>query len=211
MELAMFKILTIDDHEVVRGGIKGLFAPDNAQFGEARNGSEALKNVQDQEWDIAVLDISLGGRSGLDVLEELKRIRPQLPVLILSMHAEDQYAVRAFRAGASGYISKSSSRDELRAAILKVIKGGRYISASLSEKIAFDLSLSQKQPHENLSNRELEVLRLIATGKTVKEIATELALSDKTISTYRRRILDKMTLKTNIDLAHYAVRNGLVD
>lgn len=211
MELAMFKILTIDDHEVVRGGIKGLFAPDNAQFGEARNGSEALKNVQDQEWDIAVLDISLGGRSGLDVLEELKRIRPQLPVLILSMHAEDQYAVRAFRAGASGYISKSSSRDELRAAILKVIKGGRYISASLSEKIAFDLSLSQKQPHENLSNRELEVLRLIATGKTVKEIAAELALSDKTISTYRRRILDKMTMKTNIDLAHYALRNGLVE
>ena len=211
MELAMFKILTIDDHEVVRGGIKGLFAPDNAQFGEARNGSEALKNVQDQEWDIAVLDISLGGRSGLDVLEELKRIRPQLPVLILSMHAEDQYAVRAFRAGASGYISKTSSRDELRAAILKVIKGGRYISASLSEKIAFDLSLSQKQPHENLSNRELEVLRLIASGKTIKEIAAELSLSDKTISTYRRRILDKMTMKTNIDLAHYALRNGLVE
>ena len=207
----MFKILTIDDHEVVRGGIKGLFAPDGAQFGEARNGSEALKNVQDQDWDIAVLDISLGGRSGLEVLEELKRIRPQLPVLILSMHAEDQYAVRAFRAGASGYISKSSSRDELRAAILKVIKGGRYISASLSEKIAFDLSLSQKQPHENLSNRELEVLRLIATGKTVKEIAAELALSDKTISTYRRRILDKMTMKTNIDLAHYALRHGLVE
>jgi len=207
----MFKILTIDDHEVVRGGIKGLFAPDNAQFGEARNGSEALKSVQDQEWDIAVLDISLGGRSGLDVLAELKRIRPQLPVLILSMHEEDQYAVRAFRAGASGYINKTSSRDELRAAILKVIKGGRYISASLSEKIAFDLSLSQKQPHENLSNRELEVLRLIATGKTVKEIAAELALSDKTISTYRRRILDKMTMKTNIDLAHYALRNGLVE
>jgi len=207
----MFKILTIDDHEVVRGGIKGLFAPDNAQFGEARNGSEALKSVQDQEWDIAVLDISLGGRSGLDVLAELKRIRPQLPVLILSMHEEDQYAVRAFRAGASGYINKTSSRDELRAAILKVIKGGRYISASLSEKIAFDLSLTQKQPHENLSNRELEVLRLIATGKTVKEIAAELALSDKTISTYRRRILDKMTMKTNIDLAHYALRNGLVE
>lgn len=207
----MLKILTIDDHEVVRGGIKGLFEPDSALFGEARNGPEALQYIQDQQWDIAVLDISLGGRSGLEVLEEIKRIRPKLPVLILSMHSEDQYAVRSFKAGACGYISKASSRDELRAAILKVIKGGRYISASLSEKIAFDLSPSQKQPHEDLSNRELEVLRLIASGKTVKEIALELSLSDKTVSTYRRRILDKMALKTNIDLAHYALRNGLVE
>ena len=207
----MLKILTIDDHEVVRGGIKGLFAPGTAEFGEARNGSEALACIQDQEWDIAVLDISLGGRSGLEVLDAIKQLRPKLPILILSMHAEDQYALRAFKGGASGYISKSSSRDELRAAILKIIKGGRYISASLTEKIAFDLAPSQEQPHETLSNREIEVLRLIASGKTVKEIAAELDLSDKTISTYRRRILDKMALKTNIDLAHYAVRHGLLE
>ena len=206
----MLKILTIDDHQIVRGGIKELFSRASAEFGEAQSGPEALKLIRDHEWDIAVLDISLGGRSGLEVLGEIKQLRPKLPVLILSMHAEDQYARRSFKAGASGYINKASPRDEVRQAILKVINGGRYISPSLAETIAFDLSTSEKQPHESLSDRELEVLCLIASGKTVGEIAAELSLSDKTISTYRRRILDKMLMKTNAELTHYAIRNGLV-
>jgi len=207
----MLRILTIDDHEVVRDGVKGLFTPDSAAFGEARNGPEALKLIRDQNWDIAVLDISLGGRSGLEVLKEIKDLHPKLPVLMLSMHAEEQYAMRAFKAGASGYISKASSREELRTAILKVIKGGRYVSPALAEKMVFDLSSPERDSHEGLSDRELEVLCLIASGKTVGQIAEELLLSDKTISTYRRRILDKMQMKTNAELTTYAIRNGLVE
>ena len=207
----MHRILTIDDHEVVREGVKGLFAAGLAEFGEARSGAEATNLIRDSEWDIAILDISLAGRSGLDVLKEIRQLRPKLPVLMLSMHAEDQYAMRAFKAGASGYISKASSRDELRQAVLKVIKGGRYISPSMAERMVFDISSSDKPPHEQLSDRELEVLCLIASGRTVGEIATSLSLSDKTISTYRRRILDKMHLSTNAELTHYAIRNHLVE
>lgn len=195
----------------MREGVKGLFAAGLAEFGEARSGAEAINLIRDSEWDIAILDISLAGRSGLDVLKEIRQLRPKLPVLMLSMHAEDQYAMRAFKAGASGYISKASSRDELRQAVLKVIKGGRYISPSMAERMVFDISSSDKPPHEQLSDRELEVLCLIASGRTVGEIATSLSLSDKTISTYRRRILDKMHLSTNAELTHYAIRNHLVE
>lgn len=206
----MLKILTIDDHEVVRRGIKEMFTEESATFGEARSGAEALSLMRKQQWDIAVLDISLGGRSGLEVLTELKQLRPRMPVLILSMHAEEQYAVRAFKAGASGYINKASSGEELRRAILKVVNGGQYVGPSLAEKMVLQLSQPAKVPHESLSNRELEVLCSIASGKTVKEIALTLSLSDKTISTYRRRILDKMDMRTNAELTHYAIRNGLV-
>jgi DNA-binding NarL/FixJ family response regulator len=206
----MLRILTIDDHEVVRAGIKGIFTSDAEEFGEARSGAEALKLVREHDWDIAVLDISLGGRSGLEVLKEIKQLKPRLPVLMLSMHAEAQYAIRAFKGGAAGYVSKDSSRGELRLAILKVIKGGRYISPEIAEQMVVDLSGSDKAPHETLSDRELEVLCLIGSGKTVSEIAVQLALSDKTISTYRRRILDKMSMKTNAELATYAIRNHLV-
>ena len=195
----------------MREGVKGLFAAGLAEFGEARSGAEAINLIRDSEWDIAILDISLAGRSGLDVLKEIRQLRPKLPVLMLSMHAEDQYAMRAFKAGASGYISKASSRDELRQAVLKVIKGGRYISPSMAERMVFDISSSDKPPHEQLSDRELEVLCLIASGRTVGEIAPSLSLSDKTISTYRRRILDKMHLSTNAELTHYAIRNHLVE
>jgi len=195
----------------VREGVKGLFASDVAEFGEAHSGSEAVTLIREKEWDIAILDISLAGRSGLDVLKEIKQIKPKLPVLMLSMHAEDQYAMRAFKAGASGYISKASSRNELREAVLKVIKGGRYVSSSMAERMVFDLTSSEKLPHEQLSDRELEVLCLIASGRTVGEIAASLTLSDKTISTYRRRILDKMQLNTNAELTHYAIKNGLVE
>lgn len=207
----MLKILTIDDHEVVRRGVKEMFTETSATFGEARSGAEALELVRAQQWDIAVLDISLGGRSGLDVLVDLKKLRPKLPVLILSMHAEEQYAVRAFKAGASGYISKGSPGEELRRAILKIVKGGQYVGPSLAEKIVLQLARSEKLPHESLSDRELEVLCSIASGMTVGEIALKLSLSDKTISTYRRRILDKMDMKTNAELTHYAIRNGLVE
>jgi two-component system, NarL family, invasion response regulator UvrY len=207
----MHKILTIDDHEVVREGVKGLFADDYVVFGEACSGAEALSCIRENDWDIAILDISLGGRSGLDVLKEIKQLRPKLPVLMLSMHAEDQYAMRAFKAGAAGYISKASSRDELRAAVLKVINGGRYVSPALAERLVLDLNTSEKPLHEQLSDRELEVLCLIASGKTVGEVAVSLSLSDKTISTYRRRILDKMRLNTNAELTHYAIKNKLVD
>jgi DNA-binding NarL/FixJ family response regulator len=207
----MLKILTIDDHEVVRRGIKDMFTKESATFGEARSGAEALDLVRKQPWDIAVLDISLGGRSGLEVLSELKQLRPRMPVLILTMHAEEQYAVRAFKAGASGYINKASSGEELRRAILKIIKGGQYVGPTLAEKIVVQLSQPGKVPHETLSNREFEVLCSIASGQTVKEIAAKLSLSDKTISTYRRRILDKMDMRTNAELTHYAIRNGLVE
>ena len=207
----MHRILIIDDHDVVREGVKGLFSAGTAEFGEAPTGSAAIDRIRERDWDIAVLDISLAGRSGLDVLKEIKQLRPKLPVLVLSMHAEEQYAMRAFKAGAAGYISKASSRDELRDAILKVINGGRYVSLSMAERMMFDFSNSDKLPHEQLSNRELEVLLLIASGKTVGEIAEALSLSDKTISTYRRRILDKMQLTTNAELTHYAIRNKLVE
>jgi len=207
----MLRILTIDDHEVVRRGLKEMFTQLSVTFGEARSAVEAVKLVREQDWDIAVLDISLGSRSGLEVLADLKRLRPKMPVLILSMHAEEQYAVRAFKAGASGYINKASSAEELRGAILRIIKHGQYVSPALAEKIVLQLTRSEKMPHESLSNRELEVLCSIASGQTVGEIALKLSLSDKTISTYRRRILDKMEMKTNSELTHYAIRNGLVD
>ena len=207
----MLKILTVDDHEVVRRGIKEMFTEDSATFGEARTGAEALALVRKQQWDIAVLDISLAGRNGLEVLVELKQLRPRMPVLILSMHAEEQYAVRAFKAGASGYINKASSGEELRRAILKIVHGGQYVGPSLAEKIVLQLSQAGKVTHESLSNREFEVLCSIASGHTVTEIASKLSLSNKTISTYRRRILDKMEMRTNAELTHYAIRNRLIE
>jgi DNA-binding NarL/FixJ family response regulator len=207
----MLKILTVDDHEVVRRGLKEMFTEESATFGEACSGAEALALARKQSWDIAVLDISLGGgRNGLEVLSELKQLRPRMPVLILSMHAEEQYAVRAFKAGASGYINKASSGEELREAILNIVKGGQYVGPALAEKIVLQLAQPGKVLHETLSNRELEVLCSIASGKTVKEIASNLSLSEKTISTYRRRILDKMDMRTNAELTHYAIRNGIV-
>ena len=207
----MLKILTIDDHEVVRRGLKEMFTHLSVTFGEARSGAEALNLVREQHWDIAVLDISLGGRNGLEVLTDLKQLRPKMPVLILSMHAEEQYAVRAFTAGAAGYINKASSAEDLRHAILTIIKDGQYVSTTLAQKLVRQLTRTEKAPHESLSNRELEVLCSIASGKTVGEIASKLSLSDKTISTYRRRILEKMEMKTNAELTHYAIRNGLVE
>jgi two-component system, NarL family, invasion response regulator UvrY len=210
---AMKKILIVDDHEVLRDGVKRVFdkQPGTVTFGEASTLPEALKLVREQDWDIAVLDISLGDRSGLEVLKELKQIRPRLPVLILSMHSGEQFARRAFRAGAAGYITKDSPRAELVKAVNKVMSGGRYISAAVAENLIFDLEDTGRPPHEALSDREFEVLRLIASGKTVSEIAGILSLSESTISTYRGRILEKMGMKTNAELTHYAIQNKLVN
>ena len=210
----MKRILIIDDHAVVRDGVKRIFdeQPDAVVFGEASTQLEALTLARQQEWELAVLDLSLGNQSGLEVLKELKEIRPRLPVLILSMHSEEQYARRAFKAGASGYITKDSSRADLAEAVNKVATGGRYITSALAEKLLFDLGRASDRPrHETLSDREFEVMRLIASGNTVGEIASLLALSDKTISTYRARLLEKMGMKTNAELTRYAIQNKLVD
>ena len=210
----MIKILIADDHAVVRRGLKQILAeePNMAVFGEACNAQEVLKNVREQNWDIVILDITMPDRSGLEVLKELKNIRPKLPVLILSIHPEEQYAVRVLKAGAAGYMTKESAPEELVKAVRKVIKGSKYISPSLAEKLAFDLETDSEKPlHEALSNREYQVMCMIASGKTVKEIAKELYLSVKTISTHRARILEKMKMKTNAELTHYAIKNRLVD
>ncbi len=210
----MLRVLIVDDHEVLREGVKRVLAgqPGETVFGEASTAPEALRLAREQEWDVVVLDLSLGGRSGLEVLKELKQLRPRLPVLILSMHSEEQFARRAFKAGAAGYITKDSPRAELAEAVRKVAGGGTYVSPALAEKLVFDLRRGDdRAPHELLSDREFEVLRLIASGKTVGEIARILSLSDNTISTYRARILEKMGMKTNAELTLYAVQNKLVD
>jgi len=210
----MIKILIADDHAVVRRGLKQILAeePNMAVFGEACNAQEVLKNVREQNWDIVILDITMPDRSGLEVLKELKNIRPKLPVLILSIHPEEQYAVRVLKAGAAGYMTKESAPEELVKAVRKVIRGSKYISPSLVEKLAFDLETDSEKPlHETLSDREYQVMCMIASGKTVKEIAKKLYLSVKTISTHRARILGKMKMKTNAELTHYAIKNRLVD
>jgi len=184
-----------------------------ATFGEARNAQEALNRVWKENWDVVVLDITMPGRSGLEVLREIKKSKPKLPVLVLSMHPEGQFAVRVLKRGASGYMTKESAPEELVGAIKKVLAGGRYVSPSLAEKLANYLSGgdAQKQPQEKLSDREFQVLRLIASGKIVSEIAKELSLSVKTISTYRSRILEKMGMKNNAELMHYAMQHQLVE
>jgi two-component system, NarL family, invasion response regulator UvrY len=209
------KILLADDHAVVRHGLKQILADEfkRAAFGEARNAQEALDLIWKENWDVVVLDITMPGRSGLEVLREIKKSRPRLPVLVLSMHPENQFALRVLRRGASGYMTKESAPDELVGAIKKVLAGGRYVSASMAEKLATYVSSSesQKPPQELLSDREFQVLRLIASGKIVSEIAKELSLSVKTISTYRTRILEKMGLRNNAELMHYAMQHQLVE
>ena len=211
----MKRILLIDDHEVVRAGVKRIFDKQpqgTVLFGEASSAPEALDLVRAKDWDAVVLDLSLGGRDGLEVLKELKQIRPRLPVLILSMHSEELFARRAFKAGANGYIRKDIPRSELIAAINKVIDGGTYMSPTLVEELVVDLRRGdERPPHELLSDREFEVMRLIALGKTVSEIADTLFLSVGTISTYRTRILEKMGMRTNADIIRYAIQNRLVE
>jgi DNA-binding NarL/FixJ family response regulator len=209
----MIRILVADDHAVVRQGVKQILADvsDMAVKDESQNGSETLEKVLQNDYDVVLLDISMPGRSGLEILEDIKNQRPKLAVLILSMHPEEQYAVRALRAGASGYLTKASAPQELIGAIRKVAGGGKYVTSSLAEKLADEIEIdTEKLPHERLSNREHQVMLMLAEGKSVSDIADELCLSVKTISTYRTRIMDKMGMKKNAELTLYAVHNKLI-
>jgi two-component system invasion response regulator UvrY len=210
----MLKVLIVDDHAVVRQGLRQILTeiPELSVVAEAENGQDALNKVRAEPWDVLVLDMSMPGRSGLDILKDVRRERPETRVLVLSMHPEDQFAVRMLRAGASGYLTKETAPDQLVAAVRKVLTGGRYISPSLAEKLAFDVDRDSDRPlYEKLSDREFQVLRRLAMGKTVQEIAAELMLSPKTISTYRARVLEKLELKSNAELIHYAIGNKLVE
>jgi two-component system invasion response regulator UvrY len=210
----MIRALIADDHAVVRQGLRQILqeTSDMQVTGEASTGPEALDRARGDSYDVVVLDITMPGRSGFEVLKELRVEQPGLPVLVLSMHAEEQFAVRLLKAGASGYLNKESAPEELVKAIRKVVSGGRYVSPTLAEKLAFEIDAgSDKLAHETLSDREFQVMRMMASGKTVKEIAAELSLSVKTISTYRARILAKMNLHTNAELIHYAITNQLVE
>ena len=209
----MIRILIVDDHAILRRGLRALLSDEfhGAAFGEASNARQALEQLRKEKWDVALLDITLPGKSGLDLLKEFKAARPKLPVLILSAHAEDQFAVRALKAGAGGYMTKESAPEELAKAIRKVLAGGQYVSPALAEKLALRVRKDIKlTPHETLSDREYEIMCLIASGKTVTEIAGELSLSPKTISTYRARVLEKLGVKNSAAIVQYAIRNGLV-
>jgi DNA-binding NarL/FixJ family response regulator len=210
----VLRILIADDHPVFRRGLKQIIeeASDLIVAGEAANGAEALRKARTGDYDVVLLDITMPVKNGVDVLSQLKHDRPALPVLMLSMHPEEQYAVRALRAGASGYLTKESAPEELVAAIRKVSAGGKYVSASLAEHLASILqSAGESLPHETLSRREYQVMCLIAAGKTVSEVARELSLSVKTVSTYRARILEKLQMKNNAELMRYATQNQLVE
>jgi len=208
------KILIADDHPIFRAGLKETLLKDkDIEFvGEADTGQKVLDFARKQRWDAVVLDITMPGKGGLEVLQELRRERPKLPVLILSAHPEDQLAVRLLAAGAAGYLTKDKAPVVLLNALRKVIQGGKYVGEATAEKLAFRLGSETTAPlHESLSNREYQVLRSLAAGKAIKEIAEEFFLSVRTVSTYRARVLDKMNLKTNADLIRYALENKLID
>jgi two-component system invasion response regulator UvrY len=210
----MIKILIADDHPIVRQGLKQILSeePDVGVLGEAQNCQEVLDLVRQQDWDVVILDITMPDRGGLDVLKDLKQEHPKLPVLILSMHPEDQYAIRALKAGAAGYITKGKEPEELVKAIRKIIGGGKYVSSTLSEMLAFHVERETEQPlHGTLSDREYQVMLMIGSGKKISAIAGELSLSVKTIATYRTRILQKMGMRSNAELTHYTIKNKLVE
>ena len=209
----MIKILIADDHSIVREGLKQIVAesPEMAVRGEAVNGQQVLELVHKTNYDLILLDIAMPGRGGIDTLKQLKIEKPEIPVLILSMYPEDQYAVRAIKAGASGYLTKESAPEELIGAIKKVAQGGKYVSTDLAEQLVENLGKNaEKMDHTTLSDREYQVMIMIASGKTVKEVADELSLSVKTISTNRTRALKKMGMKNNAEFAYYAIKQGLV-
>jgi len=210
----MIKILIADDHAVVRKGLKQIVSetPDMIAAGEASTGYEVLDKVRGNDYDAVVLDISMPGGDGLNILKQIKKEKPKIPILVLSVHPEDQYAVRALKAGAAGYLTKESAPDELITAIRRVSGGRKYVSSLLAEKLALELEADrEKQLHEKLSDREYQVLCMMASGKMAREIAAELCLSVKTISTYRSRILEKMRMKNNAELTHYAIKHGLIE
>jgi two-component system invasion response regulator UvrY len=210
----MIRVLIADDHAILRRGLQEILVrelPDSV-FGEAKDAREVVAKTQSDDWDLVILDITMPGRSGLDVLRDLKALRPKLPVLILSMHSEAQYGKRILRAGASGFMNKESAPEELVTAVHKVLAGGRYVSPMLAERLALDLNDEVRHDaQETLSHREFEVLRMIALGKTVSQIAEELHLSVSTVSTHRARILEKMEMTTNAELMRYGLRNHVVE
>lgn len=210
----MIRILIADDHPIVRSGLKQILAdePDLAVLGEAEDAEQVVHLLARQNWDVLVLDLNMPGKTGLEVLREVKRQRPQLPVLVLTVHPEEQYAIQVMKAGAAGYLTKGSVPGELVKAIRKVQAGGKYVSPTLAERLAFALAAGeQQQPHELLTQREYQVFRLLASGKTVSEVAGLLSLSVKTVSTHRAHILEKMNLSTIAELMHYAIRNQLAE
>jgi len=210
----MVRILIADDHAIIRRGLREILTDELGalSWGEAENALGALEQVGKRNWDLLILDIEMPGRSGIDVLRDLRALRPKLPILVLSVHPEERFAKRALRAGAAGYVNKEEAPSEVVKAVRKVLAGGRYVSPAFAERLAMDLAVQTDKPiDEILSDREFEVLHLIASGKTVSQIAEQLNLSVKTISTYRSRVLEKMGMKTNAELTHYAVRNNLVD
>lgn len=205
--------LIVEDHPIVRRGLKEILAAEypRAVFGEAADSPNALTALEREKWDVVLLDINFPGRGGLELLEDIRRLYPQTQVLIVSAYPEEEFAVRAFKLGAAGYLSKNQASEELVTAVKKIIAGGKYVTASLAEKLATALNGGEGNgaPHTTLSQRELQVLRLIANAKTVKQIATELALSDKTVGTYRARIAKKTGLASNVELTRYAFQHGL--
>lgn len=207
------RILLVDDHEIVRRGLRHLLTGEfpQAVFGEARDVPVARELLAQKDWGLVVLDINLPGGSGLDLLADVKRLRPRAAVLVLSSYPEQEFAVRAFRLGAAGYLTKESVADEMLVAVRKVRAGGRYVSAALAEHLASALGSPVSAPHEALSPRELEVLRQVAMGRTAKAIAAGLNLSEKTVGTYRTRVSEKLGLSTNVELARYALQHGLVE
>jgi DNA-binding NarL/FixJ family response regulator len=210
----LIHVLIADDHAVVRRGIKQIVEeqPDIKVLGEAQNAAEVRRYVSTRDWDVLVLDINMPDANGLEVLEEVKSLKPHLPILILSIHPEDQFGIRVLRAGAAGYLSKDSAPEDLVNAIRKAHRGGKYVTPFLAEKLAMALDKdADRPPHDALTDREFQVMCLIASGKTVSQIGKQLCLSVKTVSTYRTRILEKMGLRTNADLTSYAIRNHLVE
>ncbi|MBI1423498.1 MAG: response regulator [Gammaproteobacteria bacterium] len=207
------RILIVDDHAIVRVGLKQILMEDRSdfEFGEAASASEAFKQLAQHDWDLMLLDINLPAKNGIEILKQLRSNNRQIPVLVLSMYPEDQYAIRALKAGASGYMTKEMAPENLLDAIMKVANGGRYVSPELAEQLAKDIQAGgSAQPHSLLTDREFEIFKLIASGNTVSEIGLELSLSVKTVSTYRTRILSKMNLKHNADITQYAVKHQLV-
>ncbi|MCD6391319.1 MAG: response regulator transcription factor [Dehalococcoidia bacterium] len=210
----MISILVVDDHPVVREGLKQILQgmPETVVLDEAGSAQETLGKISENDYDMVILDISLPDRNGLDVLKDLRRMKPVLRILVVTMHPEEQYALRTLKAGAYGYLTKDAASDELVLATRTICSGRKYIGLSVAEKLAFALDTeAEKLPHELLSNREYQVMCMIASGKTTTEIARELMLSVKTVSTYRSRILSKMRLKNNMELIHYAIKHRLVD
>lgn len=210
----MIKVLITDDHPVVRQGIKQILEEDERMelVEEASSGKELFEKLNNKEFDVVLLDISLPGRNGLELLGDIKRLKPEIPVVMLTIYSEEQYALRALKLGASGYLAKTSAPDELIVAVVKAAGGGRYISSSLADKITLDFFDKKERPlQEKLSVREMEVISLLSSGKRISSIAKELSLSPKTISTYRERILTKLKLKTTSDIIRYAIKSGLAD